>query len=64
MAFKIFLSWLSNLTRREKLLRGDRAILSYLDLKFPKIQSRKGNFFFIPHSKVIGLTNYKLRISN
>ena len=40
------------------LLRGHRAILSYLGLKFPQIQSRKGNSF-IPYSKVIGLTNYK-----
>ena len=31
----------------KKLLRGHRAILSYLGLKFPQIQSRKGNFVFI-----------------
>ena len=28
----------------KKLLRGHRAILSYLGLKFPQIQSRKGDF--------------------
>ena len=28
----------------KKLLQGHRAILSYLGLKFPQIQSQKGNF--------------------
>ena len=44
----------------KKLLRGHQAILSYLGLKFPQIQSRKGNFLLY----LIGLTNYKLRIWN
>ena len=33
-------------------------------LKFPKCQSRKGNFLLYPHIKVIGLTNLELIISN
>ena len=46
------------------MLRGHRVILSYLDLKFPQFQSRKGNFLLYQYSKVIGSTNYELRISN
>ena len=48
----------------KKLLRGHRAILSYLGLKFPQFHPRKGNFLLYLYSKVIGLTNYELRISN
>ena len=47
----------------KKLLRGHRAILSYLGLKFSQIQSRKGDFLLL-YSKVIALTNYKLKSSN
>ena len=48
----------------KKLLRGHRAILSYLGLKFPQFQPGKGSFILYPYSEVIGLTNYELRISN
>ena len=48
----------------KKLLRDHRAFLRYLDLKFPQFQPRKGNFLLYPYNKVIGLTNFELRISN
>ena len=48
----------------KKLFQGHRAILSYLDLKFPQFQPRKGNFPLYSYSKEIDLTNYKLGTSN
>ena len=64
MAFKIFISWFKIYLGVAKLLRGHRAILSYSGLKFSQFQPRKGNILLYPYSKVIGLTNYKLRVSN
>ena len=34
-------------------LRGHWAILSYLGLKFPQFQPRKGSFLLYPYSKLI-----------
>ena len=48
----------------KKLLRGHWLILSYLGLKFPELKPRKANFLLYWYSKVIGLTNYELIISN
>ena len=47
----------------KKLLRGYRALLSYLGLKFPQSQPKKATFY-IRISKVIGLANCELRIVN
>ena len=48
----------------KKSLRGHRAILSYIGLKFPQIKSRKDNFLLYRIVKVIDLSNHKLRILN
>ena len=48
----------------KKLLRGHQIILSYLELNFAQVQPQKGNFLLYPYRKVIGLTNYELKISN
>ena len=64
IAFKIFFLGLKFDPDVKKPLRGHEVILSYLGLKFPQFQPRKGNFFLYPYHKVIGLTNYECRISN
>ena len=44
MVFKIFFLGFKIYEDVKKFLRGHRGILSYLGLKFPQIQSQKGNF--------------------
>ena len=47
-----------------KVLQGHRVFLTCLDLKFPQIQPRNGKSLLNQHSKVIGLTNFELKISS
>ena len=48
----------------KRLLGDHRIFLSHLDLKFPRYQSRKGNFVLYPSGKVIDLKNFELIIPN
>ena len=48
----------------KRLLRDHRIFLSHLDLKFPRYQSRKGNFVLYPCGKVIDFKNFELIIPN
>ena len=64
MAFKIFLSWFQNLSRREKIVARPSGHLQLFRYKVSTNSVPKRQLSFIPYCKVIGLTNYKLKISN
>ena len=64
MAFKIFLSWFENLSRHEKIVARPSGHPKLFTSKVSTNLVPKSQPSFIPYSKVIGLTNYKLSISN